>query len=72
MGKKGGGQNSDSIARMNFLYQASHLMVSLHCENMKEKTLDKNDSGYLALSRLLSEDMVKISKKTVVRMYNAI
>lgn len=86
MSKKGDPrlQNYDVLARMNYLYQAAHLLVGLS-ESSDTKTDSKgleeeelnceqtkkptHSPEYLDLSRHYTDILRKLSKKAVIRMY---
>lgn len=80
MGRKGESQipNNDAYQRLNFLYQASHLMLGLHLEsksnaaNTMEATEEvggmQPEMGYLILSQKYNKTMQEISRKAVIRL----
>lgn len=66
--------NYDALARMNFLYQASHLLLSIHAEGRPQGTENFHDldsrtgTSALELSLFYSRTMKNVAKKSVVRM----
>lgn len=50
MAKKTGQKNADSMARIKFLYEASHQMIKLHLEAQRngKKCDEENESGKAA------------------------